>query len=284
MDINWYPGHMAKTKRLIREKKDLIDVIFEVVDARIPNSSKIKDLDNVINNKPRLLIMTKIDLCDMSETRKWMKYYENLGYSVIGVDLLNNRNVTMIIDKAREMMNVMDAKKQLKGVRKKTLRALIVGIPNVGKSTLINRLVGKKATNVGNKPGVTKALSWIRIGEFLEFLDSPGILWPRLDDEDTAFNLASFMAIKEEVLPIDDVAIYVLKTLYKYYPNVLNERYGINEIDEDIVVTLDAIGKRRGAIEKGGYVDYKKVYSLIMKDLTEGAFGPITFDRVKKVD
>jgi ribosome biogenesis GTPase A len=283
MNINWYPGHMAKTKRLIKEKKDIIDVIFEVIDARIPYSSKIKDIDNIIKDKPRILIMTKIDLCDMTETKKWMAYYERLGYTVIGVDLANNKNVNLILDKSREILKELEEKKKLKGMMKKNLRALIIGIPNVGKSTLINRLVGKKATTVGNKPGVTKSLDWIRIGEFLELLDSPGILWPKFDDEKVALNLAAMTAIKEEILPIDDVTLYILKTLYKYYPEALNKRYQVEYIDEDnIVDTLDIIGKKRGAIIKGGYIDYKKVYNIVMRDLIDGSLGPVTFDRYKE--
>ena len=279
-NINWYPGHMAKTKRLINEKKDLIDVVFEVIDARIPYSSRIKDIDNIIKNKPKLLIMTKIDLCDMDETKKWMSYYEELGYYVIGVDLKNNKNIDKIIDKSKEILNELNEIKQNRGINKKTLRALIIGIPNVGKSTLINRLVGKKAAAVGNKPGVTKNLGWIRIGGFLELLDSPGILWPKLDNKTVALNLASMAAIKEEILPIDEVAIYILNVLSKYYPVFLKERYDIDAIDKDnIIDTLDIIGKKRGAIIKGGEIDYKKVYNLIMKDLTEGLLGPITFDR-----
>jgi ribosome biogenesis GTPase A len=281
-NIHWYPGHMAKTKRLIKEKKDLIDVIFEVIDSRIPYSSKIKDIDNIISNKPKLLIMTKIDLCDMNETKKWINYYEKLGYIVIGVDLLNNKNINMILEKSREILNNLNEAKKKKGLTKKSIRALIIGIPNVGKSTLINRLVGKKAVNVGNRPGVTKDLSWVRIGDFIELMDSPGILWPKLDNEQVARNLASFMAIREEILPVDDVSIYILKTLYKYYPEYLKNRYDIDQIDEDIINTLDLIGKKRGAILKGGTVDYSKVYSIIMRDLTDGAFGPVTFDRYNK--
>lgn len=280
MDINWYPGHMAKTKRLIKEKKDLIDAIFEVIDARIPYSSKIKDINDIIKDKPKFLIMTKIDLCDMDETNKWINYYEKLGYTVIGVDLINNKNVDLIIKKSKDLLTLLDSKKQLKGMMKKNLRVLIMGIPNVGKSTLINRLVGKKATNVGNKPGVTKSLDWIRIGDSLELLDSPGILWPKLDNKRVALNLAAMTAIKEEVLPIDDVSIYILKMISKYYPESLKNRYGIDEIDdEDIINTLDAIGKKRGTLLKGGYIDYKKIYNLIMKDLSDGSLGKVTFDR-----
>ncbi|MDD3305055.1 MAG: ribosome biogenesis GTPase YlqF [Bacilli bacterium] len=283
VNINWYPGHMAKTKRLIKEKKDIIDVIFEVIDARIPYSSKIKDIDNIIKDKPRILIMTKIDLCDMTETKKWIAYYERFGYIVIGVDLANNKNVNLIIDKSREILKELQEKKKLKGMMKKNLRALIIGIPNVGKSTLINRLVGKKATNVGNRPGITKSLDWIRIGEFLELLDSPGILWPKFDEDKVALNLASMTAIKEEILPADDITIYILKILFKYYPEALKKRYGIEYIDEDdIISVLDIIGKKRGAIIKGGDIDYKKVYNIVMRDLADGSLGPVTFDRYKE--
>ena len=279
-NINWYPGHMAKTKRLINEKKDLIDVVFEVIDARIPYSSRIKDIDNIIKNKPKLLIMTKIDLCDMDETKKWMSYYEELGYYVIGVDLKNNKNIDKIIDKSKEILNELNEIKQNRGINKKTLRALIIGIPNVGKSTLINRLVGKKVTAVGNKPGLTKSLDWIRIGEFLELLDSPGMLWPKIDDKTTALNLSSMTAIKEEILPIDEISIYILKMISKYYPLSLKERYGIEEVlDDNIIDVFDLIGKRRGAIVKGGEIDYQKVYNIIMRDLKEGYLGSLTFDR-----
>ncbi|MDD2203249.1 MAG: ribosome biogenesis GTPase YlqF [Bacilli bacterium] len=283
VNINWYPGHMAKTKRLIKEKKDIIDVIFEVIDARIPYSSKIKDIDNIIKDKPRILIMTKIDLCDMTETKKWIAYYERFGYIVIGVDLANNKNVNLIIDKSREILKELQEKKKLKGMMKKNLRALIIGIPNVGKSTLINRLVGKKATNVGNRPGITKSLDWIRIGEFLELLDSPGILWPKFDEDKVALNLSSMTAIKEEILPADDITVYILKILFKYYPEALKKRYGIEYIDEDdIISVLDIIGKKRGAIIKGGDIDYKKVYNIVMRDLADGSLGPVTFDRYKE--
>ena len=274
--INWYPGHMAKTKREISEKLSLIDVVFEVIDARIPMSSKNKDIDTLIKDKPKVLIMTKMDLCDMEKTNKWKSYYENNGYQVIMVDLINNKNVNEIFNKINPIINALNEKRKSKGLKGRKIRALVLGIPNVGKSTLINRLVGKKATNVGNRPGVTKNLQWIRVNDKLELLDTPGILWPRLDNNEVAHNLASMTAIKEEVLDLEDISIYIINTMFKYYPDNIKTRYNIDN-NNDVVETLDLIGKKIGAI-KNNEVDYDKVYDRILKDLREGYLGKVTFD------
>ena len=223
--------------------------------------------------------MTKMDLCDKNETKKWIKYYEEKGYKVIGVDLIHDNVTNKIVSATKEIMEDINKKREQAGLKTKRTRVLIVGIPNAGKSTLINRLVGKKAVNVGNKPGVTKSLDWIRINDNLELLDTPGILWPKFEQK-IAYNLASLTAIKEEVLPIDDVVIYILKTLEKYYPEILNNRYGIDTISEDIVETLDIIGKKRGCLMRGGEIDYDKVYSVIINDMKDGHIKGITFDRI----
>ncbi len=278
--INWYPGHMAKAKREISEKIGLIDIVFEVIDARIPYSSKNKDIDNMIKNKPRVLIMTKIDLCDMDVTLKWKKYYEDLGYRVIMLDLINGYNKKVIEDNIKDLIDDVNEKRKKKGLKERRIRTLILGIPNVGKSTLINRLVGKKATNVGNKPGVTKQLEWIRISNTMELLDTPGILWPKLDDNEVALNLASMTAIKEEILDLEDVSIYVINKMFKLYPLNIKNRYHL-ENNDDIVETLDLIGKKIGAL-RNGEVDYERVYRTILRDLREGYLGKVTFDEFKK--
>ncbi len=277
--INWYPGHMAKTKRLILENINLIDVVYEVVDARMPYSSKIKDLDEFIKNKPKIMVMTKSDLCDKEETNKWIKYYEKIGYKVVLINLEENPNMSSLIKTTDELMAEKYKKDEEKGMNKRRTRVLIVGIPNVGKSTLINRLVGKKATNVGNKPGVTKTLNWTRINDHFELLDSPGILWPKLDDEQVALNLASLTAIKEEVLPLYNVAEHILRMLGEYYPKLLMERYGLDKIEENFIDTLDYIGKRRGCLIKGGEIDYDKVINIIINEIKNGLIKGITFDR-----
>ncbi len=278
--INWYPGHMAKTKREIIEKLNLIDVVYEVIDARMPLSSKIVDIDELIKDKPRILVMTKYDLCDKAETDKIIKYYENMGYKVVPVDLMSGLNVKKILDDTKEIMDIENKKRESKGMKPRAARALIVGVPNAGKSTLINRLVGKKSAGVGNTPGFTKSLSWIRINKDVELLDSPGILWPKMEDQEAAHVLACLSSIKEEILDTDAIAAFILKKLYELYPDRLEDRYGIVELDEDLIESYDMIAKKRGALSRGGMADYDKVSNIIIRDLKNGYFGNITFDRL----
>lgn len=277
--INWYPGHMAKTKREIKEKIDLIDIVFEVIDARIPYSSKNRDIDDIVKDKPRVIIMTKVDLCDINKTNKWIKYYEDMGYIVIPIDLVNNPNIKNIFDKINPIIDEINNKRINKGLKARRARVLVVGVPNVGKSTLINRLVGKKSTNVGNKPGITKNLEWIRINDKLELLDTPGILWPRLDNNNIAYNLASMTAIKEEVLDTEDLAIYIIKKMLSEYKDNIVNRYNITST-EDIIEVLDQIGKKIGAV-RNNETDYERVYKKVIKDLQDGYLGKVTFDNIE---
>lgn len=279
VNINWYPGHMAKTKRLISENLNLIDIIYEIIDSRIPYSSKINDLEELVKNKPRILVFTKYDLCDKEETNKFIEKYKKQGYYVITYDLTKNIDTNKIIDLSKEILKEKLEKIKLKGITKNSIRALVVGIPNVGKSTLINKLVGKKIAVVGNKPGVTKNLNWVRVDKQIELLDSPGILWPKLEQEKEAFNLASTTAIKEDILPKEEIAVYIIKFLYKYYPDILESNYGVTDIN-DFYEVYEIIGKSRGFISKGGIVDDDRVTNLIINDIKQGKIKGITFDRV----
>ena len=278
-DINWYPGHMAKTKREIKENINLIDVAYEVIDARMPISSKIVDIDNLLKDKPKLLIVTKYDLCDKKRTDEILKEYASAGYHIIKTDLINENNTKEIITETLKLGNSINEKRKEKGMKPRRIRILVIGVPNVGKSTLINKLVGKKAVNVGDKPGVTKSLGWIRIHNDIELLDSPGILWPKLENQTHAFNLACLSSIKEEILNIDDLAIYILKTMNEKYPESLKTRYGIENFNIDnIEDILKQIATKRGALSKGAQPDYPKVYKLIIRDLKDGQLGKVTFD------
>lgn len=278
-NINWFPGHMAKTKREISDKLNLIDIVYEVIDARMPISSKIVDIDDLIKNKPRILIVTKYDLCDKEETNKILANYKKNGYNIAPVDLMKG-DTSNIISITNEIMSNINQSRISKGMKPRSARVLIVGVPNVGKSTLINRLVGRKSAGVGNKPGFTKTLSWIRVNKDIELLDTPGILWPKLTDQGGAKTLAAFSSIKDEIINIDNIATFILNKLYTLYPNKLKERYDITNLD-DIVKAYEIIGRKRGALSRGNIVDYEKVSNIIIRDLRNGYFGNITFDRIK---
>ena len=280
-NINWYPGHMAKTKREINETLPLIDLVFEIVDSRIPESSRIEDIDKIIKNKPRIMIMTKKDLCDLEETKKWIKKYEEQGMKVILVNLNDNSDLKFILSAVKEVSESINAKRVEKGLKEKDLRALVVGIPNVGKSTFINRMAGKKVAGVGNTPGVTKNLVWLKTKANLLLLDTPGILWPKFESEEVACNLAAMSAIKMEVYDNDKVAIHILNKLSNYYPKYMEARYGIDYFDnDDIGEMYDRIGKRLGYIIRGGEIDYARVSTSVINDIRNENIKGITFDRL----
>ena len=273
-NINWYPGHMAKTKREISEKLELIDIVYEVIDARMPRSSRIVDLDEIIKNKPRIIIATKYDLCDKNVTDKILSEYNDI---VIKCNLKENSNILKeIVSKTESLIKNINDKRVEKGLSKRSYRALVIGVPNAGKSTLINRLAGKNITKTGNVAGVTKNLSWIKLNKDLELLDTPGILWPKIENREQALNLASLTSIKEEILDKEEIARYIISFLKDNYPDTLIEKYKIDLNSEDI---MEDIGRRRGCLMKGNIVDYEKVYTLIINDLKEGRIKNITFDK-----
>ena len=273
-NINWYPGHMAKARRELKENMSLIDIVYEVIDARMPISSKVADIDDIIKDKPKILVVSKYDMCDKKETDKLLEQYKD--YIIVKCDLING-NTNELINKTKELTTKINEERAKKGLKPRKARVVVIGAPNVGKSTLINKLVGKKAVQTGNTPGVTKSLSWIRINNDIELLDSPGILWPKIENQENAHILASLSSIKEEILNTDDISNFILKKLEKLYPEALKERYKLDEIDYDTI--YDDIAKKRGLLAKGGIPDYEKVTLVIIRDLKEGNFGKITLDR-----
>ena len=274
-NINWYPGHMAKTKRLINENINNIDVVYELVDARIPYSSKIKDMDDVLKNKRKLLIMTKKDLCDIGVTNKWVKYYEDLGYKVLLVDLNNQNSIKEIVNSTNILVKDMQEKRLAKGLHEKELRILVVGIPNVGKSTLINKMCNKKVVTAENRPGVTKSLTYIKTKYGITLLDTPGILWPKLDNEEIALNIASTGGIKSDILNMDQICIHILNFLFDNYNSLVKELYNIE--DNDIMEMYETIGKKIGAI-KNNEVDYDKISKKVYNDVVSEKIKGVTFD------
>ena len=273
-NINWYPGHMAKAKRELKENMALIDIVYEVIDARMPFSSKVVDIDDIIKDKPKILVVSKYDICDKSVTDKLLENYKD--YTIVKCNLLNG-NINELMNKTKEISKKINDDRISKGMKPRKARVVVVGSPNVGKSTLINKLVGKKAVQTGNTPGVTKSLGWVRINNDIELLDSPGILWPKIENQDNAHVLAALSSIKEEILDIEDIARFVIIKLSLLYPDNLKERYKLDNIDLDTI--YDDIAKKRGFLLKGGLVDYDKVYLTIIRDLKDSKFGNITLDR-----
>ena len=278
--INWYPGHMAKTKRQIRERIDLVDVVVHVVDSRIPKSSFISDINDFTKNKEKILVFSKYDLCDKEETLKWKKYYESLGYVVILSEIESNDVRKKVIEAINILMQKVNQKRKEKGLLKKKAKVMVVGVSNVGKSTLINKLVNKKVQEVGNKPGVTKSINMIKINDEIDLIDTPGVLWPKFEDEITALNLASMTVIKEEVLPIDEVCIYILNTLNSYYKDILKKIFGIEYFDEEEIYELyENIGKYKNYPKVGGEPDFDRINLFIINSIKNGTLKGITFDR-----
>lgn len=277
-NINWFPGHMKKTRDGIKEKLKYIDVVYEVIDSRMPLSSKIKDIDDIIKDKKKIIIATKYDLCDKNETDKILNKYENEGYYIYKCDLLKDKLDNLLKLTNNIMKDEFDSMTR-KGLKARKPRVLVLGVPNCGKSTLINKLAGSKKAGTGNTPGFTKNISWIRLNK-IDLMDTPGVLWPKLEDQEGAKTLAAFGSIKLEILNAFDISNFILKKMYELYPESLKERYGIESLSEDLIEEYDIIAGRRGALLKGGIADYNKVSLIIIRDLQNSYLGKVTFDRL----
>src|SRR6185312_7058327 len=278
MTIQWFPGHMAKARREVTEKLKFVDIIFELIDARLPLSSRNPMIDEVIQHKPRLLILNKMDLADEAETARWIRYFEEQGSRAVAINSFEGKGLQAVTKAAKEILKPRTERMRKRGIRPGAIRAMIVGIPNVGKSTLINRLAKKNVAKTGNKPGVTKAQQWIKYGKELELLDTPGILWPKFEDKEAGYKLALTGAIKDAVVNMEDLAVYGLRFLEAHYPTRLEERYGLTTIGDDILFVFNHIGKLRNVYTEGNEIDYDKVAHLIVRDIRTELLGKLTFD------
>lgn len=293
ININWYPGHMAKTKRQIIEDLKLIDIVVEILDARIPISSRNPDIEQYIKSKKRLVVLNKFDLADAAENQKWVKFYENQGIEAVLVNSNSGDGIDNAIKKIEKINKDNQKKFENKGRIGKAIRVMVLGIPNVGKSSFINRVTKKNSATVGNKPGVTRQKQWIRINNNIELLDTPGVLWPKFEKEDIALNLAYTGTIKDDILPIIEIGYNLLKLLIKEYPEKIIERYKLGkeeiknvlssdaEENEKILEIMHMIGRKRGALISGGNIDEEKVARIILEEFRSGKIGRITLEKAK---
>lgn len=273
MNVQWFPGHMVKALKEIYEKQKMVDMIIEIVDARAPLSSRNPELVNI--NKPRLIIMSKKDYADSSIVGEWIKYFSNNDVKVIAQDLVNGFNLKEIINACNELMKAKFERDARRGIKNRTVRAMVVGIPNVGKSTFINKLAKRKAAKAGNQPGVTKSQQWVKT-ENIELLDTPGVLWPKFESKDIGIKLALVGTIKEEILNTDELSVLCYKFLEEYYPNELKKRYDLEVIDENI---FENICERRKILKNNGEYDIDKAKYLLLKEFKEGIVGKVCVER-----
>lgn len=280
--VQWFPGHMSKALREIKESLKLVDIVFVLLDSRLPESSMNPRIQEIIEKKPALLLYTKSSMADQKELNKWLSHYASQGLKGLKIDAITGLNINKIKEATLEVLEEKIAKDQRRGILPRAIRTMIIGIPNVGKSTLINTLSKKKAAKTGNTPGITKAQQWIKISEDFELLDTPGVLWPKFDDPKVGYHLALSGAIKDAILPNEEIAVYAHRFLSQYYPEAYKARYELTDLS-DIAQAFEHIGRKRGTLMKGNIVNYDLVYDIILKDLRDGAFGGITFDRFKSV-
>ena len=285
MNINWYPGHMAKTRKQISEDLKLIDIVIELLDARIPEASRNPDIKEITKNKKKIILLNKSDLADSELNNKWLRKLESEAPTLL-TDSNSGRGIEKVLKKIEEIMEPEQEKWRAKGLKNKTIRVMILGIPNVGKSSFINRIAKKNSAIVGNKPGVTRQKQWIRLSKNIELLDTPGVLWPKFNDNEVALNLAFTGTIKDDILECIEIAYELLKKLYKENKKVLQERYKfedgeieqIESKENKIYELMKLIGRKRGAIISGGEVDDEKVARIILEDFRSGKMGKITLE------
>ena len=277
MNVQWYPGHMTKARRQMQEDISLIDLIIELVDARAPLSSRNPDIDELGKNKARLILLNKSDLADPALNKAWTEYFTEKGFYVVEADSRRSADMKAVNNVIRDASAAKRERDRKRGIKNRPVRAMVAGIPNVGKSTFINSFAGKACTKTGNKPGVTKGKQWIRLNKEVELLDTPGILWPKFDDQEAAERLAFTGAIKDDILNMEELALHLIETVTARYPGSLAARYDIEE-DGTAVQILERIADSRGCVKKGGTPDYEKASLLLFDDFRSGRLGRITLE------
>lgn len=279
MAINWFPGHMAKTRREIKENLKFVDAVIEIRDARIVKSSKNPDIDDICKDKPRIILLNKSDLAEEKITKKWIDILSNEFVKVTTVNSLTGKGLNSIKPLLDELLKEKHEKLKAKGLVNITTRVMVVGIPNVGKSSFINRMAKNNRAKVGDKPGVTRSKQWIKTKIGIELMDTPGVLWPKFEDEEVGLNLAFTGAIKDEIMDIETLALRLIERLQQHYPERLLERYKLDSLSDEALENMDNIAKKRGAVVSGGNIDYNRVAVLILDEYRGGKLGSISLER-----
>lgn len=280
MLIQWFPGHMTKTKRMIEEHLKAVDVVAELLDARIPVSSANPMVEELVSGKPRIIILNKADLANPRATDQWISYYEKKGIPVLPMSVGNSKNKKKLLQVIRDTAKPILAKWKRRGMKSRSVRLMILGIPNVGKSSLINFLAGTAATRTANTPGHTRGKQWVRLSEGLDLLDTPGVLWPKFDDQTAALRLAATGAIAGDVFNASEVVAELMSSLAKTSPEILKEQYNIENPDQDPQVLLEQAGRRRGCLLPGGNIDFDRAEMVVLRDFRNGKLGRITLDPI----
>lgn len=284
MNINWFPGHMAKTRKILMENLKLVDIVIELLDARIPISSKNPDIDGIVNNKPKIIVLNKSDLADEKISSEWNKWYNTNGYANIFIDSISGKGINNLKSRMRDMMKEKIERDKLKGRISRPIKTMIVGIPNVGKSSLINRIAGRASAITGDRPGVTRGKQWINVNNEIQLLDTPGILWPKFEDLNVGINLAVTGAIKDDILDIEELASVALERLSSAYPQRVIERYKLSSVqDKKGYEILQEAGKKRGCIISGGQVDMTRISAIVLDEIRGGRIGKITLERPEDI-
>lgn len=279
MNIQWFPGHMMKTVRAMKDDIKLIDIVIEIVDARLPLSSRNPQIDEIVGSKPRLLLLNKSDIADKDITLKWQNYFASKGIPVMVVSSTGNKKLNFVFDKCREILADKIAKQKEKGITNRSIKVIVVGVPNVGKSSLINKLSGRKSAITGDRPGVTRGKQWIRLGDGIELMDTPGILWPKFEDENVGRKLAFTGAIKDEIMDVEELACHLLVTLRNLYPQSLELRYKMTDItDLEPYEMLELLGKKRGFVISGGEIDTERAARILLDEFRGAKLGNISLE------